>query len=74
MIMIFDEKYDVLEHLKEERDAMVSNVKALDYYIENHKHSEPKYHIDKMEVERDYYADARDTLEIAINILTEKMG
>jgi len=68
------EYYDIIDHLKADRDTFAYKVRTHDSYIERHKYKESKNHIDKIEVERDYYADARDTLEIAIDILTEKMG
>jgi len=68
------ENYDVIDNLKADRDTFAYKIRTCDSYIERHKHKESKNHIDKMEAERDYCADARDMLEIAIDILTEKMG
>lgn len=70
------EKYDVIEHLKGKRDTFAHKIIVHDSFIErrNHNHKTPQSELDRHEEQRDYYADARDMLEIAIDILTEKMG
>jgi len=74
--MGIEEKYDVIEHLKGERDTFAYKVRVHDSFIERHSHNHktPQSELDRHEEQRDYYSNARDILEIAIDILTEKMG